>query len=520
MTNLISFAENLTNSYLKKTKPEYLKLHGQFFTPIATSDFMIRQFRNIQHHKNIKILDPGAGIGIFESAFCDFILTLKKKPQIYFELYEIDKKIIPFLKRNLETCKRVMAEKGIKISYDIFNENFILSKGDRFNVDGYLDSNQEGYDFVIANPPYFKIKKDSNQAKLMKSIVKGQPNIYALFMALSAQLLKPGGQMTVLTPRSYCSGAYFKLFRKWFFRLMKPTKIHVFESRKELFREYKVLQEMIILTAIKKSQPPKNIKVSMSIGENYAKNEIKIHKSSYKNIVVENDDVIIRIPTSSLDQKIAEEFIKLSYNLDTLGFKVSTGPVVPFRTKEYLIKDIKGQNNYVPLLWMQNIVSGKIIWPISIKDKQIAIINEGLAKKILVPKGNYVLIKRLSSKEGKNRIVSGVLTKKSLDFDFIGIENHMNYIWKYKGSSSADELYGISALLNSKLFNRYFQIINGSTQVNASEIRKIPFPSIRKIKIIGKLVRSSGKEDQYRLERIIGKELNFNKGVIKEIING
>ncbi len=413
-----------------------------------------------------------------------------------------------------------MSKNGVQISYAIFNEDFILSKGDRYNEDGYFDPSQESYDFVIANPPYFKIKKESNQAKVMNTIVKGQPNIYALFMALSAQLLKPGGKMTVLTPRSYCSGAYFELFRKWFFKLMKPIKIHVFESRKELFREYNVLQEMVILTAIKRFQPPKNIQVSMSVGEDYGKKEIKILKSSYKNIVIENNDVIIRIPTSSLDQKVADEFAKLSYNLDTLGFKVSTGPIVPFRTKEYLIKDIKGQNNYVPLLWMQNIVNGRIIWPIPIKDKEIAIINEGLTKKILVPKGNYILIKRLSSKEGKNRIVAGVLTQKSLDFDFIGIENHMNYICKYEGDFSDDETYGISALLNSKLFNRYFQIINGSTQVNASEIRKIPFPSIRKIKIIGKLIRSSEKEVKYHLERIIGEELNFNKRVVKEIIDG
>lgn len=520
MKRLTTFAQYLTDSYLRKTESEKLKKKGQFFTPRVTSEFMVRQLRNIQNQDNIKILDPGAGIGIFESAFCDLLLTQKKKPTISFDLYEIDIKLIPLLKKNIDTCKESMSKKGIQISYNVFNEDFILSKGNCFNEDEESDQCQGHYDIVIANPPYFKIKKDSLQANKLSNIVKGQPNIYALFMALSAKLLKNKGQMVVLTPRSYCSGAYFELFRKWFFKFMKPTKIHVFESRKEIFHKYNVLQEMIILTAIKRFNPPKNVQVSTSVGEPYGKHEIKLRKSSYRNIVIENDDVTMRIPTSSLDEKVADQFDKLRFNLDTLGFKVSTGPVVPFRAVEYLISDIKEQQNYVPLLWMQNIVDGKVVWPIPIKNKKIAIINEGLAKKLLVPTSNYVLMKRLSSKEGKRRIITGVLLKNTLNYDFIGIENHMNYILKIDGHLSDEEAYGIAALLNSKLFNRFFQIINGSTQVNASEIKKVPFPSIRKIKTIGELFRSFGKEVKNHSERIIAEELNFSKRIVKEIIEG
>ena len=77
------------------------------------------------------------------------------------------------------------------------------------------------YDLVISNPPYFKIAKNSYHAKLMSKIVHGQPNIYAFFMALSAMLLKRNGQLIFITPRSYCSGLYFRIFRKWFLKKIK-----------------------------------------------------------------------------------------------------------------------------------------------------------------------------------------------------------------------------------------------------------------------------------------------------------
>ena len=105
--------------------------------------------------------------------------------------------------------------------------------------------------------------------------------------------------------------------------------------------------------------------------------------------------------------------------------------------------------------------------------------------------------------------------------DYIGIENHVNYIYKIDGKLTEDESYGIISLLNSRLYNRYLHVINGSTQVNASEISEIPLPSLKKIRLIGSLVRKAKENDEIRNEKIIAKELNIGKkiisGLIKEI---
>ncbi len=512
--SLTNFTENLTNLYIDNTSQKYRKERGQYFTPKLTSDFMVRQLQNLTKKESIKILDPGAGTGIFESTVCDFLLNQKNRSRIFFDLYEIDINIIPLLKKNMKVCQKTMANNGFEITYKIHNKDFILSNAHFLNDLTYFDHDRDGYDFIICNPPYFKLKKESPQATKMSSIVKGQPNIYALFMALSAQLLKNDGQMTVITPRSYCSGAYFRVFRKWFFKCMKPVKIHVFESRKKIFKKYNVLQEMLILTAVKSSNTPKKIQVTTSIGETVEIDNLVKRNTAYQNIITEdNDDIIIKIPLSELDEHIITEFNKFNFNLNTLGFKVSTGPVVPFRAKDYLLSTIKGRQNYVPLIWMQNIINGKIAWPIPIKDKNIAIVSDKSSQKLLIPKGNYVLVKRLSSKEGKQRISAGVLLAEALSSDFIGIENHLNYIYKADGIFAEYEAYGIAALLNSQLYNRYFQMINGNTQVNATEIMNLPLPSLEIIKRVGKLIKEDEENNEINNEAIITNELNINEKI-------
>jgi len=518
--NLAEYTELLTDWYISRTTPEYRKKRGQFFTPKSTSEYMIQQFTDLETKESIKVLDPGAGIGIFESSFCEFLLSKKKKSKISFDLYENDEKILPLLKHNLEACKESMVKKGFEMSYRIHNKDFILSNSPIFNEESNdFDVNKNSYDFVISNPPYYKIKKESPQSISMGGIIKGQPNIYALFMALSAKLLRNDGQMTVLTPRSYCSGLYFRNFRKWFFKNIKPIKIHVFESRNKVFKKYNVLQEMVILTAIKSFDAPKNVIISTSNGKSNEKDDLMIRRIAYKEIIIENDDdVIVRIPTSKLDESIAAQIDKLGFKLGTLSLKVSTGSVVPFRAVGYLLNEIDNEHNYAPLIWMQNIINGRVIWPIKENNKPLVIENKKESNKLLIANGNYVLIKRFSTKEGKQRIDAGVLLEKCLSSDYLGIENHVNYIYKTDGKLTEDEVYGIAALLNSRLYNRYFQITNGSTQVNASEISNLPLPSLEKIRLIGSLVRKAKENDGIRNERIIGNELNINKKIMVDLI--
>jgi type I restriction-modification system DNA methylase subunit len=54
--SLATYAQILANSYTKKTTLKYRKKRGQFFTPKGISEFMVRQFENINTRHTLRIL--------------------------------------------------------------------------------------------------------------------------------------------------------------------------------------------------------------------------------------------------------------------------------------------------------------------------------------------------------------------------------------------------------------------------------------------------------------------------------
>jgi adenine-specific DNA-methyltransferase len=74
------------------------------------------------------------------------------------------------------------------------------------------------------------------------------------------------------------------------------------------------------------------------------------------------------------------------------------------------------------------------------------------------------------------------------DYALVGLENHLNYIYRLDGEMGKAEAVGLSALLNSGLIDRYFRISNGNTQVNATELRALPLPSLPVITAIGQVL--------------------------------
>lgn len=503
--SLVNYTELLTDWYISKISDEERKQKGQYFTPGKISELMIKQFQSLEKYENIKVLDPGAGLGIFESAFCEFFTFPSNNINISFDIYENDVTVLPFLKHNMKICKREMKSKGVKISYKIIPKDFLLSNSHLYsNQNDISDSKYEKYDFVVSNPPYYKINSNSTQVQHMKHIINGQPNIYPFFMALSAKLLKNEGQLTLLTPRSFCSGLYFKNFRKYFFNTVKPFRIHLFESRRKLFSKYGVKQENVILTAIKSSKVPESVQISVSNGIPNIDDDIKVRNATYDKIIFQrNDDIIMRIPILGIEESIAMNLDSLKDNLATIGFRVSTGRVVPFRSKKFLCDNSKICKDSVPLIWMQNIFDGKVNWPLEVGNKSIKIRRSDESKKMLVANSNYVLVKRFSAKDNKQRINAAVFLKNNFNFDFIGIENHVNYIYRKEGNMAKNEAYGIMALLNSELYNRYFQIENGSTQVNAKEINTLPFPCLDTIRRLGNKVMENEKFEKANIDKIV-----------------
>ena len=101
--------------------------------------------------------------------------------------------------------------------------------------------------------------------------------------------------------------------------------------------------------------------------------------------------------------------------------------------------------------------------------------------------------KRFTAKEEPRRLQCGIyLSEEFSEYEFIGTENKINFIEKIDGTElSKESLFGIFALLNSTLFDNYYRILNGSTQVNSTEVNQIPVPSLSVINKIGNVLLKS-----------------------------
>ena len=53
------------------------------------------------------------------------------------------------------------------------------------------------------------------------------------------------------------------------------------------------------------------------------------------------------------------------------------------------------------------------------------------------------------------------------------------------------QVYGLYVLFNSTIYDEYYRILNGSTQVNSTEINNMPVPELETIQEMGrKLIKT------------------------------
>jgi adenine-specific DNA-methyltransferase len=457
-----AYAHRIGQWYLSWNVPN--KALGQYFTPLATARFMAEKLTLSADCTHL--LDPGAGCGILACAVCEIA-----SGDISLEAYEVDDNLALCLGACLSYSQQWMAQRGQSLRYTVHRDDFVLT-----HADALYWSTSKPFDVVIANPPYFKLSMSDPRARAANRVVHGQPNMYALFMAISAALLRPGGQGIFITPRSYAAGAYFSRFREYFFGKMRPRAIHVFESRREVFDE--VLQESLILLA-ERSDVDCNVALSSSIGTDFNRITQRIKPVS----AVLGEDNILHLALTEKDDLAAEIVRSWSGNLHDYGMEISTGPVVPFRAANLVSAVGDVPVTHAPLLWMQNIKPMNCQWPVRHKAQYLQI--DG-AQKLLLPNQNYVLLRRFSAKEDRQRLTAAPYLAQ-LDTPYIGLENHLNYIYRPDGRLTDDETRGLSVLLNSHLMDTYFRVFSGNTQVSATELRVLPLPPLDIIVELGRV---------------------------------
>ncbi len=484
---MLDYIMERTNQYIDSMPKKERKKYGQFFTSKETARFMAALFTIPENISQIHILDAGAGSGILSCAILERLEQVESIQTIKLTCYESDANILELLKENLQLCQANLKK---EIQIRMISDNYITSQYLDFN--GMLGSSVSPlkYDLIIGNPPYMKLSKDAPEAAAMPKICYGAPNLYFIFAAMSVFNLKNNGEMVYIIPRSWTSGAYFKHFRQYFLMEGKLEHIHLFVSRNKVFDKENVLQETMIIKVKKTSQTPKEVTITSSqSNKDFADLTSLIVPYS---LVVSKNDGYVYLVTDKEEVSVLERLHRFRKTLPDIGLKMKTGLVVDFRNREILYDH--AQEGAIPLFYPQHIKQGKVQFPIQKKYEYIITEKAGFMQ----DNRNYLFVKRFTAKEERRRLQCGVyLAGEYPQYRKISTQNKINFIDGLVTGMSEYLVYGLYVIFNSTLYDEYYRILNGSTQVNSTEINAMPIPDLESIQEMGKeLMKNKDMSEQ------------------------
>lgn len=476
-----------------KTKP----VLGQFFTEGPICLYMASLFNVIGG--NITLLDPGCGSGILTAAFTEEALKRGKTISLDIDTLEVDGHLKPYAEETLSFAKKTALEFGLEIKSNFYEADFIL------------DNPSKKYSHVIMNPPYKKIGANSEHRQALRKFNIEAVNLYSGFIALSIKNLQAGGELVAIVPRSFCNGAYYRDFRELLLRESAIEKIHIFDSRSSAFSGDEVLQENIIIHIVKGGIQGQVTITSSPFADFHIDEETKtitakdktIRMVDFNSIVNPNDEQqFIHIAANARDQRIIERLTIFNSSLNDLNLQVSTGPVVGFRLKSELLKEYA--EGAAPLLYPVHL-NKTVQWPSGSKKENAIAISDKTEKWLWTNKGNLILVNRFSSKDQRRRI-SAAFYDGSLPGDLIGIDNKLNVFHHNKGGFDKTLAFGLFIYLNSSLLDKLYRLFGGHTQVNATDLKIIKYPSIESLMRIGSEVKTLDI-NQKQIDELLDREI-------------
>lgn len=466
-------AENARREIAPRIAPKRKAEFGQFMTPSSVARFMASLFPP-GAGESCRLLDAGAGVGALSCAFLDRLAAGDHNfDSVDVFAFEIDEKLRGHLAQHLSGYKGVRSH--------VIGGDFIeLADQPLLNAYG-------NYTHAILNPPYKKINSDSAHRHALRNLGIETVNLYSAFVALAVSQVSQGGQIVAIIPRSFCNGPYYRPFRDFILERAALRHMHLFESRSQAFKDDDVLQENIIIRLeCGAKQGP--VAVSTSTDDSFA--DLVTHTHAFDQIVHTDDpERFIHVPTSP-GKCMIELSKSVCSSLGEVGIQVSTGPVVEFRMRNHLRSS--PEPNTVPLLYPSHFTNGGTEWPKLGTKKPNAICRNEYTEKWLYPSGVYCVVRRFSSKEEKRRIIASVVDPAPFgNAPVLGFENHLNVFHENRRGLPKALADGLALFLNTAAVDESFRRFNGHTQVNATDLRMMKYPSRDTLIRLGKLAKTN-----------------------------
>lgn len=504
-TYMLNLAVRNTGKLIRqKSKSENIRI-GRFFTKKETARLMAAMLTLDENKTAYTVLDPGAGTGILSAAVIEEICErCKKCRQIFLTCYENDPELIPMLEDNLERIrKKARHDYDVRLYVTVYPENYITESQNHYTVT-LFDTVEDKFDIIICNPPSDMTEKNSEEAQRTGGVTQVKISLAYLFAKLASKHLEASGELVIVLPTSMASASALTAFRKDMAERLSLLRIHLFIGKqKNERRAIPLKKEMIVAWANK----PHGSTVTVSTSTDWGKREnITLLPPLDYDFVVDKKDGSLTLPKSIEDTRIVKYLSAFPETLESLGLKMSTGLVIDSRCEDLLFTEpIK---SCVPLIRPATIINGQIHFPQPIKKQYIAPANTTLIQK----NKNMVIIKRVPAKSDERFVNAAVYMASQLpEFKYISTHNKINFIDTARASDEISPrlAFGLFALLNSTIYDRYLSIVSKSKQINAKELRHLPLPPKNLIENMGMRLMAARRTDVAFCDSVVNPTLHI-----------
>lgn len=486
----------------EKSKSENVRL-GRLFTKKDTAKLMASMLNIDEEKTAFTVLDPGAGTGILSAAAVEEICKRAPKcKQIFLTCYEICEEYIPMLTDNLERIrKKCRHDYGVKLYVTIYRENYIVDAKKHYTVT-FFDTIEDKYDIIIANPPSEFVEKGSDEAVSAGGVTQLKIGAEFLFARMALRHLDVGGQLVIILPTTYATASQLTSLRREMAEKLSLRGIHLFIGKQKNSKRAVPLKKNFIIHYANGDKPEE---ISVTTSTDSGKNVTQLPALPY-DFVVDKDTGVLTLPKSPEDTKIVRFISDFPETLTSLGLKMSTGLIVDSKCEGLLFTEpIKGT---VPLIRVATMQGGVISFPQPIKRQYIAPVNPSLVQK----NKNLIIIKRVPAKSDERFVNSAIYLASQLPaYKYISTHNKINFIdTKDKNSEICARLaFGLFALLNSTIYDRYISIVSKSKQINSKEMPNLPLPPRNLIENIGMRLMAMRQTSVKACDQIVNPTLHI-----------
>lgn len=480
-SDLITGAFWLSSAYAALLPTETRKCKAMYFTPPRLTSRLLDCVEARVAIESGPLIDPACGGGAFLAPAAIRLVDKLEARGLRGEA------VLSHLEANVFGCEadeflcwlsaafmRMAVAKTIKEAgrEPVFN----ILHGDGLKL---FEAKEQGFQVVLCNPPYRKM----TQAELAPylgsyaDVVKGQPNLYSLFIRRTTQLLNPGGVGAVLTPMSFLSGQSFAPVRKMLIELGTVEQLDLIHDKEGIFLAAE--QDTVITTW--RNSPAKESKLPTEVF--CLESEGKFDFAGTLKLPTEAKPW--PVPRHASDKELSFLFEGAQATLNDYGYRAKTGVLVFHRDKRPRFASREQAINpkaLMPLIWSKNISpnGGFSLDRVSSPSTE-RFVDMSKATAAGVIRKPAVVLQRVSSTDQPRRLV-GAAVPIELQAEFGGVvgENHVCFLEQVNDECiTPPEL--LAQILRTETVDRLFRCISGATNVSAYELQHLPLPAPQKL---------------------------------------